>query len=545
MPELIRRESDGAVEIDSFYQPFPKQWELHTNPAKCLLAIGGWGSGKSSFLLGEAIYVMTEFPGADVLLLRRDYPELEKGLIHDFKGMVPEPMYDYNESKHIATWYNGSKLFFGHLQNASERTLSQYLSSAFVFIGIDELGQFSYEAWSFLYGRARINRGCEANPVHRLMPQPRIAGATNPLGPGYGWIKKMWIDHQPVSQMGDSHKGRDGRFYQLEGGREICIYDPKEYAYTHSTILDNPVQLQKDPEYISKLEKLAPALRQKALYGDLHAVAGNYFSNFSHERNVRSLPRDRERIRFEPWQPIWLGFDWGLAHHTAIYWNVRAQILGIDNKWRSGVVTLREMVVNEHDYQNDRARGHHADDWNYKQYICREVLRRTPEEERPKLKHIFLSPERFKRIDETSHTVAGELTQIFRSIGLPQCSEANDAREDGAVLMYNLIDSGEWVILDSCPTLISAIETRVRDDKRLEDVLKTEDELDDAYDAQRYGLLSMLKEKGKPESVKLAEKLDTIADPTARMLYAFQHRLDEEKRGQPIQPKFAPRWMRR
>ena len=546
MPELHLTE-DGALDIRTFYQPFPKQAELHRNPAKCLLAIGGWGSGKSSFLLGEAIYTMSEYPCSDVLLLRRDYPELEKGLIHDFKELVPGgpgPLYTYNESKHIATWFNGSKLFFGHLQNASERTLSQYLSSAFVFIGIDELGQFSFEAWSFLYGRARINRGCQAN-YDGLMPIPRLAGATNPLGPGYGWIKKLWIEGKPVSQMGDVHKGNDGRFYSTEGGRSICVFDPGEYAHTHSTILDNPAQLEKDPGYIEKLEKLPPALRQKALYGDLHAVAGNYFSNFSHERNVRSLPRDRERIRFEPWQPVWLGFDWGLAHHTAIYWNTRAQILGLDNQWRTGVVTLREMVVNEDDYQRDRALGKHADDWNYKQYICEEIRRRTPDEERPKLRHIFLSPERFKRIDETSHTVAGELTQILRSMGLPMCSEANDAREDGAVLMYNLIDSGEWVILDSCPILISAIETRVRDDKKLEDVLKTEDELDDAYDSERYALLSMLKERGKPADVKLKEKLDTIADPTARMLYAFQHRLDEERRGQPIVPKYVPKWMTR
>ena len=92
--------------------------------------------------------------------------------------------------------------------------------------------------------------------------------------------------------------------------------------------------------------------------------------------------------------------------------------------------------------------------------------------------------------------------------------------------------------------LINAIQTRVRNEVKLEDVLKTEDDLDDAYDAARYGLLSMLKEKGKPEDVKLAEKLSTIEDPTARMIYAFKHRADEEKKSQPIRTKVVPRWQR-
>lgn len=544
MPPALVLDEEGRLDIGTFYTPYPKQDSLHTSPATNLLAIGGNGSGKSAFLLGEAIYVISEFPGADVLLLRRDFKELDKGLILDFKNMVPKELYRYNDSKHIVSWCNDSHIFFGHLVDGSERTLHQYLSSSFVFIGIDELGQFSFSAWKFLSSRNRINSGCRPNS-QGMMPYPRMGGATNPLGPGYGWIKTQWIEGKPVSQMGDAQRARDGKWYQKEAGKTICIYDPAEYAYVHSTVLDNPAQLEKDPEYISKLEQLPPALRQKALYGDLHAVAGSYFSNFSRDRNVRSLPRDRDSIRFEEWQPVWLGFDWGLAHHTAVFWNTRASVLDLDGKWRSCVVTLREMVVNEEDYQRDRFSAKHADDWNYKQYICREIKRRTPEDEAKRLKYIFLSPERFKRVDETSHTVAGELSEIFRSLGLPMCSEANDAREDGAVLMYNLIDSAEWIILDVCSVLIAAIETRVRDETKREDVLKTEDELDDAYDGERYGLLSMLKERGKPAEVKLREKLETIADPTAKMIYAYQHRLDAERASQPVQPKFVPRWMGR
>lgn len=561
-------DANGALNVDSFYKPLEKQQLLHVNPAKNLLGIGGNYSGKSLFLIGEAMYNVLEYPGANVLLLRKDFPQLEKGLILDFKNTVPKELFRYNDQKHIATFHNDSKIFFGHLKNGSEKDLAQYLSAAFVFIGVDELGQFSYAAYDFLGSRNRVNKGCQPNE-QGLMPYCRMGGATNPMGPGYGWIKKLWIEKKPVSQLGDTKK-IDGKFFSIVTDRGmlqqpeflklvrwigdepwICVYDPNDFFYVHSTILDNPFAAQRDPKAIDRLMKLAPALRQKALYGDLESVAGEYFSTFSYERNVLSLPRDADKIKFEPWQPVWIGFDWGLAHCSAIYWFTRAQVKGIDDKWRNCVVTLREMVVNEDAYKADRISRSRAEDWDYKQYLCSEIFERTPgpetgqkyeDSERGRLKFIFFSPERFSHTEDVAHTVAGDMSRILRGLGLPMCSEATDARVDGAQLMHDLLDSGEWVILDTCEILISAIETRVHNPDKLEDVLKTADDLDDAYDGARYGLTSMLREKGKPASVKLAEKLATIPDYTSRMVYAFVQKNKAEERKKPIKTRIVPAW---
>ncbi len=536
MPPTLQLDN-GALYVESFYQPFPHQANLHRSPAHNLLGIGGFGSGKSTYLLGEATFVCLENAGADVLLLRRDYPELEKGLIHDFKEMIPEELYKYNDQKHIVTWFNGSKIFFGHLQESrtaqgygNERALSQYLSSAFVFIGIDEMAQFSYSAYVFLSsGRNRINRGCQPSADGR-MPIPRMGGATNPMGPGFGWIKRLWIDQKPVTQMGETQKGDDGRYYQTEStGKVVCVYDPADYYYMHSTILDNPAQLQKDPGYIERLQKMPPALRQKALYGDLNTIAGTYFQNFSYERNVMSLPRDHELIRFEEWQPRWISMDWGLAHQTSVHWHTKAWVKDpLDNdNWKMRVITYREKQLNDAGYSQ----------------LCQAVADMTPDSERPKLRYIFMSPDRFRRSEhDPAHLISDEMTANFRRLGMPSVSRAYDRRADGAVFMYNLIESGDWIILDACPILIRSIETRIRDDKDLEDVLKTDDELDDAYDDARYGLVSMLREKDKPEEVKLAEKLQSIPDHTSRMMYAYEqmNKKDESKR--PIKPRIVPRW---
>ena len=63
-------DANGALNVDSFYKPLEKQQLLHVNPAKNLLGIGGNYSGKSLFLIGEAMYNVLEYPGANVLLLR-------------------------------------------------------------------------------------------------------------------------------------------------------------------------------------------------------------------------------------------------------------------------------------------------------------------------------------------------------------------------------------------------------------------------------------------------------------------------------------------
>jgi phage terminase large subunit len=525
-------ESDiGAANIWEWYDPLPKQNILHTSPANNLLAIGGGGSGKSMFGLGEALYVCAQYPGAHCLLLRRDFPELEKGLILDFKSTVPKEFYKYNDSKHIATFkHNDSKIFFGHLQNASEKTLSQYLSSAFVWIFIDEMGQFSYEAYDFLHFRNRVNKECKPD-FEGHMPIPRMGGGTNPLGPGYGWIKTVWVDHKPVSQLGKVTKYRDGRYYAVHNGRAECVFDPFDHVYVHSTILDNPIQMRKDPDYINKLMRLAPALRKKALDGDLNSVAGQFFSNFSYERHVMSLPRDHELIKWETWQPVWIGMDWGLAHHSSIYWFTRAKVFRL-NGWRDVVVCYRELVVNE--------TAHEA-------LVALAVSKMNPQEI-SRTKAIFLSPERFARHGDPdpSKTIGAQMAEKFHELGLPRCIPAINSRVDGAVFCYNLLETGDFVLLEEeCPYLKRTLEIVVRDPVTLEDVQKVDSIEDDCYDGWRYGLVSYLNEKKKPKELIDQERIAAVEDPTARMMLAYQIRLQNEKRAKGTKPRYNPRWMGR
>jgi hypothetical protein len=112
----------------------------------------------------------------------------------------------------------------------------QYQGAEFLFIGWEELTQFTYAQWDFLKGSNRCPiktyryKGCE------YAVRPRMADGTNPNGIGSGWVKALWITKKPVGEM-------------------AAKCDPTEYEAIHSTYEDNYVYAQ-DKDYISKLNSI-------------------------------------------------------------------------------------------------------------------------------------------------------------------------------------------------------------------------------------------------------------------------------------------------
>src|ERR1019366_9343669 len=84
------------------YAPFPKQQQFHASSAKYRLFGGAAGPGKSKALLMEAILQAHEYSGANTLLLRRTFPELEQSLLLYFRRDVPRELYrSFQDSKHL------------------------------------------------------------------------------------------------------------------------------------------------------------------------------------------------------------------------------------------------------------------------------------------------------------------------------------------------------------------------------------------------------------------------------------------------------------
>jgi hypothetical protein len=416
-----------ARQIELPYRPFAKQQAFHASPAKYRLFGGAAGPGKSKALLMEAILQANENPGANTLLLRRTFPELEQSLLLYFRRDVPRELYQsYNESKHLVTWWNGSTTRFGYCQN--ENDVYQYQGAEFLFIGIDELTLFTLRQWQFLTSRNRC-------PVPGAFPC--MAGATNPGNIGHAWVKSLWIDKRPAPGM-----------------ENPAEYDPAEYDFIPARVSDNPI----------------------------YAGDENYL------KTLRALPS---------------------AHAGP-----------------SCVVTYREYVTHRTPPRE----------------LAREIIARSAssvDSTREKIDAVYLSPDAFaRRTDEAS--IAEQMGDVFAAAGFPRPVPADDDRVGGWMLMYQMLDSGEWLLTENCIELIRTLPNLVRDPARVEDVEKMDG--DDPADAARYGLKSRYgARRGDPggwrSRMPLADRLAARVlspDPTIGAMQARKAQLEEMRRTQPV-----------
>jgi hypothetical protein len=131
---------------------------------------------------------------------------------------------------------------------------------------------------------------------------------------------------------------------------------------------------------------------------------------------------------------------------------------------------------------------------------------------------IYLSPDAFaRRTDEAS--IAEQMGEVFAAAGLPRPVPADNDRVGGWMLMYQMLDAGEWLIADSCAELIRTLPELVRDSANVEDISKRDG--DDAADSARYGLKSRASAKPrKPPLEQQFQERITSNDPTIRAMQA-------------------------
>src|SRR5215472_9412196 len=432
---------------------------------------------------------------------------------------------EFNESKHVVTWWNGSTTRFGYCKRESD--VYQYQGAEFLFIAIDELTLFTLRQWQFLTSR---------NRCHISGAFPSMAGATNPGNIGHAWLKALWIDRQPAPGM--------------ESPEE---YDPEDYAFISARVSDNPIYAG-DQNYLKTLRALPPNLKRAFLDGDWNVFAGQYFDRFDWSRHV---PR-AEEIDWKPWWPRWISIDWGFEHPAAVYWHAQGEWVGDlekdggeiagrnetaggggRGKIQRGVITYREYVTHRTP-PRELAReivGRCLDcgDSGMKPGARWDPKRNGWEENkgaRERIDAIYLSPDAFAcRTGEAS--IAEQMGDIFASAGLPRPVPADDDRVGGWMLMYQMLDAGEWLLTDNCVELVRTLPNLVRDSVRVEDVEKMDG--DDPADAARYGLKSRYgvgrgRQGRMPLEQRLAAQL-VSEDPTIRAIQARKAQIDETRKG--------------
>lgn len=290
---------------ETVWRPQPRQAAFMARFEDEALYGGAAGGGKSDCALAEGLR-QVQIPHYRGLILRKTFPQLTE-LMDRSTEIYPRafPAAQFSESKHVWTFPSGAKIYFGSLQYPKDRL--NYQGKRYDFIDFDELTQFQWEEYSYLFSRNRPN-----GPGTRCY----IRAQANPGGIGHGWVKERFITAgppmrtiwEPVSiRCPDGHEERQW----------------KSRVFVPSSVFDNPILLANDPNYLTRLASMPEQERRALLYGDWDSFSGQVFTEW---RNDPEHYADRRHTHVispfrvpEEWR-VWRSFDWGYSRPFSCGW---------------------------------------------------------------------------------------------------------------------------------------------------------------------------------------------------------------------------------
>ena len=388
---------------------------------------GARGGGKTWSVRMKAMLLASRYAGINILIIRRTYPELLQNHILPLQSEL-NGIARWNDNQKRFVFPNGSNIWFGYC--SAERDVLRYQGQEYDIIFIDEATQLTEYQFQTFKG---CLRGVSGFPKRMYL-------TCNPGGVGHAWVKRLFID-------------------RLYHGDERA----DDYEFIQAKVTDNPVLMERDPEYIRMLESLPYELREAWLNGSWDVFAGQYFSEWDRDVHVVAP--------FEPpaWWRRYVTMDYGLDM-------LAAYLIAVDE--HDMAYAIREV------YQG-RDLGEGA-----KGLIVSEAAQAVLDMVGgDKVTAYLAPPDLWAARQETGRSVA----DIFAEHGIVLTKTSND-RLDGWMAMHERLhvfedEQGRRVarlrIFPGCANLIRTLPQLRYDDKRVNDVAQEPHELTHAADAIR------------------------------------------------------------
>lgn len=266
---------------------------------------GAAGGGKTDALVAEALR-QVHIPHYRAIIFRKTYTQLTDIIDKSrFIYKLAYPKAKYNSTEHCWTFPSGAKIYFGQMQYVKDRV--KYQGKAFDFIAFDELTHFTFDEYSYMFSRNR-----PSGPGTRVY----MRAATNPGGIGHGWVKDRFITAAtPMTPIVENINvlTPDGKRIDMQRSR---IFVP-------STVFDNKILLENNPNYLASLQMLPSKERDALLYGSWDSFDGQVFREWTNNPDNYESRRWTHVISPfkipKSWR-IYRGFDWGYSKPFAVLW---------------------------------------------------------------------------------------------------------------------------------------------------------------------------------------------------------------------------------
>ncbi len=268
---------------------YPKQKEFCLARNKYICYGGARGGGKSYISRIKMCLLALNYPGIQILLLRRTLAELRENHIIALQKLLRTNDMDpkrriavYKESTKEFKFPNSSRIVLGYCDN--ENDVLQYQGQAYEVIVLEEATHFTEFQFQTLTESNRMSGNMKDDF------NPRMYFTCNPGGVGHAWVKRLFID-------------RD--YKETENS--------DDYKFIPSLVFENKYIMEHDPNYVRTLENLPEDRKKAMLYGNWDIFDGQYFNEFDRSVHViEPFEIPKEWVKY-------MSLDYGLDM-LACYW---------------------------------------------------------------------------------------------------------------------------------------------------------------------------------------------------------------------------------